>query len=101
MTLGYLQRGGSPSAFDRLLASRFGKMAVHLVAQGKIDHMVALQEDKITSVPIAKAVEHHKLVPLDSDLIRTAFGLGLCLGNTREAIENMRQSAISSSHSTR
>ena len=40
--LGHLQRGGSPTAFDRLLATRFGAMAVHLMAQGKVGHMVAL-----------------------------------------------------------
>ncbi len=88
--LGHLQRGGSPSAFDRLLASRFGATAVHLVAQGKLGHMVALQDERIISVPIAEAVAEQKLVPLDSDILLTAFGLDICLGDSRQTIEKMR-----------
>ena len=86
--LGHLQRGGSPSAFDRLLASRFGTMAVHLCAEGKLGHMVALQCGEISAVPIADAVARQKLVPLDSDFVRTAFGLDISLGNTRRVILN-------------
>ena len=85
--LGHLQRGGSPSAFDRLLGSRFGTMAVHLVAEDKLGYMVNLEGEQIGSVRIAEAVAHQKLVPLDSDLILTAHGLDICLGNTQEAIE--------------
>jgi ATP-dependent phosphofructokinase / diphosphate-dependent phosphofructokinase len=80
--LGHLQRGGSPSAFDRLLASRFGTMAVHLIAEGKTGHMVALQDGRIVPVPLEQAIAHLKLVPLDSDIIQTARGLGICLGET-------------------
>jgi len=87
--LGHLQRGGSPTAFDRLLASRFGSMAVHLVAQGKLGHMVALQDESIVAVPIAEAVAQQKFVPLESDILLTAFGLDVCLGNTQEALEGM------------
>lgn len=85
--LGHLQRGGSPSAFDRLLATRFGAIAVHLVAQDRCGHMVALQDERIISVPIAEAVKQQKFVPLDSDILLTAFGLDICLGNSRQAIE--------------
>ncbi len=88
--LGHLQRGGSPTAFDRLLASRFGTMAVHLIAQGKLGHMVALQDECIIAVPIAEAVAQQKFVPLDSDILLTAFGLDVCLGNSREVIEKMQ-----------
>ncbi len=84
--LGHLQRGGSPTAFDRLLGSRFGTMAVHLVAEGKLNHMVALDNDDVISIPLAEAVGGQKFVPLDSDIIQTAFSLGLCLGNTRAFI---------------
>jgi 6-phosphofructokinase 1 len=84
--LGHLQRGGSPSAFDRLLATRFGAMAVHLVAQGKVGHMVALHSGRITAVPIADAVSQPKRVPLDGDLLQAAFGLQVCVGNSRQAI---------------
>jgi phosphofructokinase-like protein len=89
--LGHLQRGGSPSAFDRLLGSRFGTMAVHLVAQGKFGYMVALENDHITAVPIAEAVARQKFVPLDSDIIQTAFGLDINLGNSREKIEKWKE----------
>ncbi|MHB1005709.1 MAG: 6-phosphofructokinase [Chloroflexota bacterium] len=78
--LGHVQRGGSPSASDRLLGSRFGSMAVHLVAQGKFGHMVALVGDSVTSVPIADIVGHQKLVSLDSDILATAVGLDVSLG---------------------
>jgi phosphofructokinase-like protein len=88
--LGYLQRGGSPTAFDRLLASRFGAMAVHLIAAGKFGHMVALQNGKIVPVPIREAIEKQKFVSLESDIIRTTLGLGISLGNTRQVIETMR-----------
>jgi 6-phosphofructokinase 1 len=86
IVLGHLQRGGSPTAFDRLLGSRFGSMAAHLVAQSAFGQMVALRGDEIVPVPISKAIAGQKFVPLDSDLINTAFGLGLSLGNTRGAI---------------
>jgi 6-phosphofructokinase 1 len=84
--LGHLQRGGSPSAFDRLLASRFGTMAVHLVAQGKMGHMVALQGEDIVAVPLERAISRQKFVPLDSDYVLTALGLDICLGDTRHNI---------------
>ena len=91
MVLGYLQRGGSPTAFDRLLASRFGNAAVHMIAEGKFGQMVALKGDDIVPVPLAKAAERQKFVPLDSDLIRTAFGLGVSLGSTPQAIEQLKE----------
>ncbi len=85
--LGHLQRGGSPTAFDRLLASRFGTMVVHLIAQGKVGYMVAYEDDVIKSIPIAQAVATQKVVSLDSDVILTALGLDICLGEQRSKIE--------------
>jgi 6-phosphofructokinase 1 len=87
--LGHLQRGGSPSAFDRLLASRFGAMAVHYIAQGHIGCMVALKDDAIISVPLETAVGQQKFVPLNSDIILTAFGLDINLGENRNKILTM------------
>jgi len=78
--LGHLQRGGSPTAFDRLLATRFGAMAVRLIAEGRLGHMVALRDEQMVAVPIAEAVAGQKLVPLDSDILQTARALGVCLG---------------------
>ncbi len=88
--LGYLQRGGSPSAFDRLLASRFGTMAVRLIAEGQFGQMVALQDDRILSVPIGEAIARQKLVPLDSDLLLTAHSLDICLGQSSQGIEALK-----------
>jgi ATP-dependent phosphofructokinase / diphosphate-dependent phosphofructokinase len=84
--LGHLQRGGSPTAFDRLLATRFGAMAVHVMAQGTVGHMVALHHGHITTVPLSDAVSRQKQVPLDSDLVRAALNLNICLGNRRQAM---------------
>lgn len=89
--LGHLQRGGSPSAFDRLLASRFGVMAVHLIAENKIGYMVCLRDEVVSSIPIAEAVAHQKLVPLDSDILITAFSLDVCLGNRRDYISSLKK----------
>jgi len=68
--LGHIQRGGSPTAFDRVLATRFGILASDLVHQKKYGRMVALQGTKVTDVAITEAVE--KLKTLDMDLYKTA-----------------------------
>ncbi|MDH5527612.1 MAG: 6-phosphofructokinase [Nitrospirota bacterium] len=78
--LGHLQRGGSPSAYDRILATRFGGKAMGLVAKGEFGRMVCLKGQTITSVPIHDAITDYKYVPLDSGLILTAEAIGICLG---------------------
>lgn len=84
--LGHLQRGGSPTAFDRLLATRFGNTVVHMIAQGHMGHMVALRDGRMTAIPLGDAVSQPKQVPLESDLVRAAVGLTICLGDSRQAI---------------
>jgi 6-phosphofructokinase 1 len=79
--LGHLQRGGSPTAFDRILATRYGAGAVNLVMDGKFGEMVCLRTPNIESVPIAEAVGGLKLVPLDGDLVRTARQIGIAFGD--------------------
>lgn len=79
--LGHLQRGGSPTAFDRVLASRYGTEAAHLIAAGKFNRMVCLKGDEIVSVPLAKAVNKRKCVPRDHSVIRTARAVGTCFGD--------------------
>jgi 6-phosphofructokinase 1 len=81
LTLGHLQRGGSPTTFDRLLSLRFGAAAVRLVAEGKFGTMVSLQPPNVRSVPITDALAKPKIVPLDSDTILTARETGICLGD--------------------
>ena len=63
--LGHIQRGGTPSAFDRVLATRFGVKAVELVVQGDFGKMVALRGNEIVGVPIADAVGKLKTVDMD------------------------------------
>jgi phosphofructokinase-like protein len=96
--LGHLQRGGSPSAFDRLLASRYGTMAVHFAAQGKVNHMVALRCDEIIAVPLSEVTGQQKYVPLNSDMILTALSLGISLGNTRQFIEGIQSPGDTDGH---
>ena len=75
--LGHLQRGGSPSPFDRILATRFGVEAVRLIAQGAFGRMVAYRGPDVDSVPMAEAVGVLKLVPPDGEYVQTARALGI------------------------
>jgi 6-phosphofructokinase 1 len=68
--LGHIQRGGTPTAFDRVLATRFGVAAIDAVHDGAFDHMMALQAGKIVRVPLSDAVTELKLV--DDDLLEVA-----------------------------
>jgi phosphofructokinase-like protein len=81
LVLGHLQRGGSPTAYDRLIALRFGAAAVRCVANGDFGHMVALDPPNILAVPLADAVRKVNTVPLESDTIQTARDLGISLGD--------------------
>ncbi|MGB4600551.1 MAG: 6-phosphofructokinase [Trichlorobacter sp.] len=78
--LGHLQRGGSPTTFDRALGSRFGVRAVELVAAGQFGQMVALQGRKIVGVPILDATRNLKQVDPAGEIVRTAESLGIMLG---------------------
>jgi phosphofructokinase-like protein len=77
--LGHLQRGGSPVAADRLLATRFGVGAVELVAADRWGEMVALRNGAIVGVPLADAMQT-RFVAADSDLLRVARSVGIELG---------------------
>jgi 6-phosphofructokinase 1 len=73
--LGHIQRGGSPTAFDRILGTRFGVKAAELVKQKKFGYMVSLQGNKIISVPLADAVAQLKTVDMELyDIARVFFG---------------------------
>jgi 6-phosphofructokinase 1 len=80
LVLGHIQRGGTPIAYDRNLALRFGAAAVRCIEQGHLGTMVALQGDRIGHVPLLDAVRDLKRVPIDGDVVRTARQLGVCLG---------------------
>ena len=81
LVLGHLQRGGSPTTYDRLLALRFGAAAVRAIADGAFGCMVGLNGPTITRIPIADVIGRMKNVPLDSDTIMTARELGISLGD--------------------
>ncbi|MBI5137643.1 MAG: ATP-dependent 6-phosphofructokinase [Nitrospirae bacterium] len=78
--LGHIQRGGSPTPFDRNLSTRFGAKAMSLVAKGQFGHMVCLKGQDVTSVPIHDAITDYKWVPLESGAVLTAEAIGICLG---------------------
>ncbi len=79
--LGHVQRGGEPSHYDRLIASAFGVHAVDLIAAGKTGRMVAYVNRQVIDVAISDAVKHNKLVESGSSFLKTARGLGICLGD--------------------
>jgi len=81
LVLGHLQRGGSPTSYDRLLALRFGSAAVDLVEQGEYGCMVALDPPHVIAVPLEDAVSSLKYVPLDGDVMHTARHLGISFGD--------------------
>ncbi len=86
IVLGHLQRGGSPTTFDRLLSLRFGAAAVRLAEEEGFDKMVALAGDGMTSVDLAEAIKGRKKVPLASDKVLTAREICICLGDDFTAI---------------
>jgi ATP-dependent phosphofructokinase / diphosphate-dependent phosphofructokinase len=79
--LGYIQRGGSPSPMDRILASRYGAHAVELIQQQRFGEMVCLRGEQITSVPLSEVGGKLRLVPLDHPLIQKARKMGICFGD--------------------
>ena len=79
--LGHVQRGGQPSARDRLIASAFGVHAVDLIAARKFDRMVAWWNREVIDVPLEGAVQSPHLVDPNGPIVRTARGLGICLGD--------------------
>lgn len=79
--LGHVQRGGCPTAFDRILATKYGVAAVDLIKKGKLGEMVCLRGTEIKSISISEAVGKLKLVPPDSDLVVTARSVGVTFGD--------------------
>jgi len=81
LVLGHLQRGGSPTTFDRLLGLRFGSHAVRTVADGDFGQCVVYRPPVVDHIPLDEIVGRTKLVPLDSGIILTARNLGISLGD--------------------
>lgn len=79
--LGYVQRGGTPSVTDRLLATQLGTAAVGFIKQRKFGVMVAARGDGIRAVPVADVAGNLKLVPVDHPWVQAARRVGVCLGD--------------------
>ncbi len=79
--LGHVQRGGSPIAFDRVLATRYGRAAAHMAAEGQFGMMASLHGRHIVPVPIKNAVQALNLVSRENELVQTALSVGISFGD--------------------
>lgn len=79
--LGHLQRGGTPSPADRILATRFGVKAVEMVVEGETGKMACLRHDRIEAVPISEAISAQKKVDPEGELVRFARAVGISFGD--------------------
>ncbi len=79
--LGHLQRGGSPTAYDRVLATRYGTKAVDLALNGEFGRMVSLRGLNVTSVTIKEAISKQRLVPINGEIINTSRAVGTSFGD--------------------
>ena len=91
--LGHVQRGGSPTAFDSILATRFGAAALQAASAGEFDVMTSLQRNDVVTVPLKDAVGHQRLVPPDSQLVFAARAVG----DVSRRLSPLILSAVSSS----
>jgi 6-phosphofructokinase 1 len=79
--LGHIQRGGTPTAFDRWLATRYGAAAVRAAEAGKFGHMVSLRNAQVVTIPLREALAIPKRVDVNGDAVRTARGIGISFGD--------------------
>jgi len=79
--LGYLQRGGEPSPFDRILTTRLGVEAVNLAAQGQYNKMAGILNQQLSPIDLSKVVGRSKTVPVDGELVRIARNMGVSFGD--------------------
>ena len=78
---GYYQRGGPPCPYDRVLATQFGAAAANLIINKDYGKMVAIQNGKITSIPLDEAASKTKFLPVDHPMIQVARDIGICMGD--------------------
>jgi phosphofructokinase-like protein len=81
ITLGHVQRGGTPVAADRVLATEFGNAAIELLVDGERNRLVVMQGRTVTHIPLEEAENKQRLVPLDHPLIQAARNVGTCFGD--------------------
>lgn len=82
IVLGHVQRGGSPTPCDRILSTRFGVAATHLVANGQFGRMVCLKAGKMASVSLDEALEKMKFIDPPSEIVRAARSVEITLGDS-------------------
>lgn len=95
-TLGYLQRGGTPTATDRVLSTKYGAKAMELALEGKFNVLAVLKDGKLNSIPLEEVIGNNKeigaveggteesnmkTIKMDDDLVKTARDVGICLGD--------------------
>jgi 6-phosphofructokinase 1 len=81
MVLGHLQRGGSPVAFDRVLATMYGVKSMEMVLNGEYGKMVAFKNNSVVTVTLKEATEKYNFVDPNGQLVRTAKGVGINFGD--------------------
>jgi len=81
IVLGHVQRGGTPTPYDRILATKFGHHAYALLIRNEFGRLVVQREGRIDSVPITEVAEKVRTVPLDCDAMRAARAVGTCFGD--------------------
>ena len=81
-SLGHIQRGATPVALDRILASAFGVCAVDLIAKKKFNRLVIWKDRKVMDISINKGIKHYRKVTNEDVLLKTAMSLGIYIGNT-------------------
>ena len=84
VVLGHLQRGGQPTPFDRILATRFGAAAVRVLGAGGYGEVVVSQGDEISSIPMVDTAGKVRTVPVDHELVQTARALGIAFGDEED-----------------
>jgi ATP-dependent phosphofructokinase / diphosphate-dependent phosphofructokinase len=84
VVLGHLQRGGSPTPYDRILATRYGAAAVRFLAEGRHGEVVVLQGVEITTIPMRACAGVVRAISPDDDMVRTARGIGIAFGDEED-----------------
>jgi 6-phosphofructokinase len=95
IVLGHIQRGGTPTAFDRVLGTMLAHHAVELVMAGRFGELVVFRGGKIDSVPIDAIAGRIKTVPADDPLVQAARSVGTCFGDDRTVGPRARTATIS------
>ena len=81
VVMGHLQRGGSPTPFDRVLATQLGTMAMDFIKEGAFGHMVGVRNSEFVKVPLREVAKGKRLVPRNHPLVESARSLGTCFGD--------------------